>query len=62
MKKSKLKEASAIGIIGIPDDQDIIMLEKQLGIPVKKIEKNGKTIVLFGRGLFKKRIVVPIEK
>lgn len=56
------KEASAIGIIGIPDEETITMLEKELGKPIKKIEKNGKIILLVGKGLFKKKIVIPIEE
>ena len=56
------KEAVAIGIIGIPDEETIIMLEKEWGKPIKKIEKNGKVILLVGKGFFKKRIIIPIEK
>jgi hypothetical protein len=56
------KEAAAIGIIGIPDDESIKMLEKELGEPIKKIEKKGKIILLVGKGLFKKKIIIPTEK
>lgn len=56
------KDASAIGFIGIPDDESIKMLEKELGKPIKKIEKKGKIILLIGKGLFKKKIIIPIEK
>lgn len=56
------KDATAIGIIGIPDDAMIKRLEKELGKPIKKIEKGGKIILLVGRGLFKKKIVIPFEK
>ncbi|SDY74708.1 hypothetical protein SAMN05660462_00805 [Proteiniborus ethanoligenes] len=56
------KEASAIGIIGIPDEQTITMLEKKLGKPIKKIEKKGKIILMVGKGLFKKKIIIRIEK
>ncbi|WP_265445874.1 hypothetical protein [Acetivibrio straminisolvens] len=56
------KDASAIGFIGIPDDEIIKMLEKELGKPIKKIEKKGKIILLVGKGLFKKKIIIPIEK
>lgn len=38
------KESAAIGIIGIPDDESIKMLEKELGKPIRKIEKKGKII------------------
>ena len=38
------------------------MLEKELGKPIKKIEKNGKIILLVDKGLFKKKIVIPIEE
>lgn len=55
------KEASSIGFIGIPDEETITFLEKQLGKPVKKIEKNGKVILLVGKGLFKKKIVIPMK-
>jgi hypothetical protein len=56
------KDASAIGFIGIPDDESIKMLEKELGEPIKKIEKKGKIILLVGKGLFKKKIIIPIKK
>lgn len=56
------KDASAIGFIGIPDDESIKMLEKELGMPIKKIEKKGKIILLVGKGLFKKKIIIPIEE
>lgn len=56
------KDASAIGFIGVPDDESIKMLEKELGKPIKKIEKKGKIILLIGKGLFKKKIIIPIEK
>mgnify|MGYP001245502228 CR=1 FL=1 len=56
------KDTSVIGFIGIPDDEIIKMLEKKLGKPIKKIEKKGKIILLIGKGLFKKKIIIPIEK
>ena len=56
------KDASAIGFIGIPDEESIKMLEKELRKPIKKIEKKGKIILLIGKGLFKKKIIIPIEK
>ncbi len=56
------KDATSIGIIGIPDDTIIKRLEKEWGKPIKKIEKDGKIILLVGRGLFKKKIVIPFEK
>ena len=62
MKKNKCKGASSIGIIGIPDKETIIKLEKEWGKPIKKVEKNGKIILLVGRGLFKKKIVIPINE
>ncbi len=55
------KDASAIGFIGIPDDESIKMLEKELGEPIKKIEKKGKIVLLVGKGLFKKKIVIPFR-
>ncbi|NMA48397.1 MAG: hypothetical protein GX947_01275 [Tissierellia bacterium] len=59
----KYKDATSIGFIGgIPDDADIKRLEKEWGEPIKKIEKDGKVILLVGRGLFKKKIVIPFEK
>lgn len=57
----KYKDATSIGIIGIPDDVSIKRLEKEWGKPIKKIEKDGKIILLVGRGLFKKKIVIPFE-
>lgn len=54
------KDAASIGIIGgIPDDAIIKRLEKEWGEPIKKIEKKGKIILLVGKGLFKKKIVIP---
>lgn len=50
------KDASAIGFIGVPDDESIKMLEKELGKPIKKIEKKGKIILLIGKGLFKRKL------
>ena len=54
----KNKDASAIGIIGLPDDETIKSLEKELGKPIKKIEKDDKIILLVGKGLFKKRFII----
>ncbi|MCR1899258.1 hypothetical protein NSA47_09695 [Irregularibacter muris] len=56
------KNAMSIGIIGIPDDESIKKLEEVLGKPIKRIEKDGKIILLVGKGLFKKKIVIPFEK
>lgn len=56
------KEAAAIGIIGIPDEESISILEKELGKPIKKIEKKGKVILLVGKGWFKKKIIIPTEE
>lgn len=61
-RRVKMEDASAIGIIGIPDDESIKMLEKELGKPIRKIEKKGKIILQIGKGLFKKKIVIPMEK
>ncbi|MDD4296202.1 MAG: hypothetical protein PHC69_04500 [Ruminiclostridium sp.] len=59
-KAGTKKEASAIGFIGIPDEETIDMLEKELGKPIKRIDKKGKIILLIGKGLFKKKFVIPI--
>jgi hypothetical protein len=56
------RDATSIGVIGIPNDAIIKKLEKEWGKPVKKIEKDGKIILLVGRGLFKKKIVIPFER
>ncbi len=56
------KKASAIGFIGIPDEMTIKKLEKDLSKPVKKIEKKGKVIIYIGRGLFRKKYIIPIDK
>ena len=56
------RNARSIGIIGIPDNESIKKLEEVCGKPVKKIEKDGKIILLVGRGLFKKKIIIPFEK
>lgn len=56
----KYKDAASIGFIGeVPDDAEIKRLEKEWGEPIKKIKKHGKVILLIGRGLFKKKIVIP---
>lgn len=60
IKKNKC--ATSIGIIGVPDKITITNLEKELGKPIKMIEKNDKTILLIGRGLFRKKIIIPINK
>jgi hypothetical protein len=44
------------------DDATIKRLEKEWGKPIKKIEKDGNIILLVGRGLFKKKIVIPFKK
>lgn len=54
------KDATAVGFIGVPDDNDIENLSKQLGKPITKIEKDNKTMLLIGKGLFKKRLLFPI--
>lgn len=56
------KGAASIGIIGIPDEETISIFEKELGKPVKKIEKKGKIILLVGKGCFKKNFIIPTEK
>lgn len=61
-RSAQKKEAAAIGFIGVPDEQAIAMLEKELGKPVKKIEKKGKIILLIGKGFFKKKYVIPVEE
>jgi hypothetical protein len=58
-KKHAKKDAAAIGIIGRPDEHTVAMLEKELGRPVRKIEKDKKIILLVGRGLFKKSLSSP---
>ena len=55
------KNATSIGIIGIPDDETIKSLEEELGKPIKKVIKNNQIILLIGRGLFKKKIIIPIN-
>ncbi len=56
------KSATAIGFIGIPDQEAIAWLEREWGKPIKKIEKDGKIILLVGRGFLKKKIIIPLEK
>lgn len=60
-RSAGLREASAIGFIGIPDEETIAMLEKQLGKPIRKIEKNGEIILLVGKGFFKKKFVISVK-
>lgn len=54
MKEDKHINAASIGVIGISDEKVIVELEKEWGKPVKKIDKNGKVVLLMGKGLFKK--------
>ena len=51
---------SAIGFIfsSVPTDDDIKKLESDTGLPVKKIDKKDRVVVLLGRCPFRKRIVV----
>lgn len=58
----KNKEAMSFGIIGEPDENTPQQLEQLIGEPVKMIKKPDKTIFIIGRGLFKKKVVFPIEK
>lgn len=58
----KKKGASAIGIIGLPDYETIKVLEKELGKPIKKVEKDDRIILFVGKGLFKRKIVIPKDK
>lgn len=37
------KNATSIGIIGIPDDAIINKLEKEWGKPIKRLKKTGKS-------------------
>ncbi len=53
--------ACSIGIIGVPDEQTVAFLEEQLGRPVKMVKKKKKVILLIGKGLFKKKIVIPVN-
>lgn len=59
MKKTGHKNAASIGVIGIPSEKTITMLEKEWGKPIRKIEKNGQIILFVGKGLFKKKIIIP---
>lgn len=36
------RDATSIGIIGIPDDAIIKRLEKEWGKPIKRLKKTGK--------------------
>jgi uncharacterized membrane protein YkvI len=56
------KHAASIGFIGMPDDATIKNLEEELGKPIKKIQKADKTILLIGRGLFRRKIEIPSDK
>ena len=62
MKKGHSKTAASIGIIGVPDENTIINLEQEWGKPIRKIERKDKVILLVGKGLFKKKIIIPINK
>lgn len=54
----KRKNTSSIGIIGNPDEETIKYLEEKTGKTIKKIVKRGKTKIVIGKGLFKKKIKV----
>lgn len=56
------KNASAIGFIGIPDEMTIKELEKDLGKPIRKVVKKGKVVIYIGRGLFRKKYIIPTNK
>jgi len=58
----KKKEAMSIGIIGEPDENTPQFLEELIGEPVKMRKKRDKTIFIIGRGLFKKKVVIPVER
>lgn len=60
--KQKNKCASAIGIIGLPDDKTIKVLEKEWGKPIKKVERKDKFILYIGKGLFKEKIIIHKDK
>ena len=58
----KEKEAMSFGIIGEPDENTPHLLEELIGEPVKMRKKRDKTIFIIGRGLFKKKVVFPVER
>jgi len=58
----KKKEAMSFGIIGEPDENTPQFLEELIGEPVKMRIKRDKTIFIIGRGLFKKKVVFPVER
>lgn len=58
----KKKEVMSFGIIGEPDENTPQFLEELIGEPVKMRKKRDKTIFIIGRGLFKKKVVFPVER
>ena len=58
----KKKEAMSFGIIGEPDENTPQFLEEDIGEPVKMRKKRDKTIFIIGRGLFKKKVIFPVER
>lgn len=56
------KEAMSFGIIGEPDENTLQFLEAHMGKPVKMIKKRKKTVFIIGKGLFKKKVVIPVER
>lgn len=61
MNVIKKDGASAIGIIGNPDEETLQIIREMTGKPVRKIERKGKIKIIIGRGLRRKKIRVPSE-
>jgi hypothetical protein len=61
--KGKTKDgASAIGIIGDPDEETIQTIRDMTGKQVRIIERNGKIKIIIGKGLGRTVIHVPRKK
>lgn len=55
-------EASAIGIIGSPDEETLQMIREMTGKPVRKVERKGAVKIIIGKGICRKTIRVNSQK
>lgn len=51
--------ASAIGIIGDPDEESLETIRKMTGKPVRKVQRNGRVKIIIGKGIRRKIIRIP---
>ena len=61
MNKIRKDGASAIGIIGDPNEETLQTIRDITGKPVRRVERKGKTKIIIGKGLRRKTICVPAK-